>query len=90
MSKTGDGKWYSYQEKIPNDEIGYLITNYNNMVNRMSELINEVYLTELDKKREELAGKAEFQAMQAQINPLLYNTLDAVNSYTLLNKRFCF
>ncbi|HHY22834.1 MAG TPA: histidine kinase [Clostridiaceae bacterium] len=89
MSKTGDGKWYSYQEKIPNDEIGYLITNYNNMVNRMSELINEVYLTELDKKKEELARqKAEFQAMQAQINPhFLYNTLDAVNSYTLLNKK---
>jgi two-component system sensor histidine kinase YesM len=89
MSKTGDGKWYKYQDKIPNDEIGYLITNYNNMVSRMSELINKVYLTELDKKKEELARqKAEFQAMQAQINPhFLYNTLDAVNSYTLLDQK---
>jgi two-component system sensor histidine kinase YesM len=91
MSKTGGGKWYSYQEKIPKDEIGYLINNYNSMVNRISELINKVYLTELEKKKEELARQeAEFQAMQAQINPhFLYNTLEAVNSYTLLGQKDC-
>ncbi|MDD2504045.1 MAG: histidine kinase [Clostridia bacterium] len=89
MSKTGGGQWLTYQGKVPEDEIGYLITNYNNMVGRISELINEVYLTEIDKKKEEFARqKAEFQALQAQINPhFLYNTLDAINSYSLINEK---
>lgn len=89
MSKTGGGKWPIYRDKIPEDEIGYLISNYNNMVSRISELIDKVYLTELDRKQEELARqKAEFQALQAQINPhFLYNTLDAINSYSLVDEK---
>lgn len=57
-----------------NDEIGQLITHYNEMVGRVEELMQEQYL--LGQKRTE----AELMALQSQINPhFLYNTLDMIN-----------
>jgi two-component system sensor histidine kinase YesM len=53
------------------DEIGQLSRSFNQMVNRIKELIEEVYLTKIKKK------EAELDALQSQINPhFLYNTLD--------------
>ena len=56
------------------DEIGYLSHTFNEMVDRIDLLVNEVYQRELAQKT------AEMEALQAQINPhFLYNTLDAIN-----------
>ena len=56
------------------DEIGYLSHTFNEMVDRIDQLVNEVYRSELAQKT------AEMEALQAQINPhFLYNTLDAIN-----------
>ena len=56
------------------DEIGYLSHTFNDMVDRIDLLVNEVYQRELAQKT------AEMEALQAQINPhFLYNTLDAIN-----------
>lgn len=56
------------------DELGKLGRSFNKMVNRIDNLIKEVYQEELKLK------EAEIKALQAQINPhFLYNTLDCIN-----------
>jgi two-component system sensor histidine kinase YesM len=62
-------------------EIRSIIYSYEAMVKRLSQLTEEVYQSRLQSKEYELAGiRAEFQALQSQINPhFLYNTLDSIN-----------
>lgn len=56
------------------DEIGVLATNYNAMVNRINELIQQQQITA------EKLKISEVNALQAQINPhFLYNMLDMIN-----------
>lgn len=61
-------------EQPGTDEIGQLITHYNQMTDRVGELMEKQY--ELGKEKME----AELKALQSQINPhFLYNTLDMIN-----------
>ncbi len=61
-------------EKEYKDEIGQLMTHYNEMVDKMEVLMEEQY--ELGQEKIE----AELKALQSQINPhFLYNTLDMIN-----------
>lgn len=56
------------------DEIGQLTTTYNQMVNRINDLLYQIYHTELEKR------DAEFYALQAQIEPhFLYNILENIH-----------
>lgn len=56
------------------DEVGTLYEKFNQMMRRISELVQEVYESSNEKR------KAEIKALEAQINPhFLYNTLDTVN-----------
>ena len=56
------------------DEIGQLVTYYNEMVDKVDELIQEQYALGQEKTG------AELKALQSQINPhFLYNTLDMIN-----------
>ena len=55
---------------------------YNLMVTRLSELIERVYETEAAEKTIIERQKAEFQALQLQINPhFMYNTLETIVCY---------
>ena len=55
------------------DEIGKLAENFNEMLDRIENLKEQVVAEQEDKR------KYELQALQAQINPhFLYNTLDSI------------
>jgi two-component system, sensor histidine kinase YesM len=57
-----------------NDEFAFLISAYKKMVGQIKDLIDKLYVSELNKK------EAELKSLQSQINPhFLYNTLDSVN-----------
>ncbi len=62
------------------DEIGQMYRSYEQLANRMNQLIQEIYVKNLEKKDAELA------LLQTQINPhFLYNTLDSINWLALTN-----
>lgn len=62
------------------DEIGYLTTSYNSMIERIHDLINKINLVELMKK------EADYLVMQAQIKPhFLYNTLESIRMMAEIN-----
>jgi two-component system sensor histidine kinase YesM len=93
MRETEKGNWMSIETKPRADEIGGLIHSYNLMVSRLSEMIERVYDTELHNQKTQLElqdnqlerQKAEFQALQLQINPhFLYNTLETINCYAIV------
>jgi two-component system sensor histidine kinase YesM len=67
------------------DEFADLIDQYRNMMRQIRELIDKLYVSEMNKQKAELDAKnAELYALQAQINPhFLYNTLDSINLYAI-------
>ncbi|RIE02409.1 sensor histidine kinase [Cohnella faecalis] len=65
------------------DEIGQLTNGFNNMVQEINNLIEEVYETK-DRERE-----AELSTLQSQINPhFLYNTLELINMIALQKQQY--
>ncbi len=93
MRETEKGNWKSVVVKERHDEIGGLIHSYNLMVSRLSEMIEQVYEGELKNQKTVLElqdielerQRAEFQALQLQINPhFLYNTLETINCYAIV------
>ncbi len=57
------------------DEIGMFGQNFNDMLDRIEELVEQ------EKKTTYLLGQAKYHALQAQINPhFLYNTLETMSS----------
>lgn len=66
-----------------NDEITDLSYSFNNMIEKIDELIEEVYETKIREKDFKL------RALQAQINPhFLYNTLDGIRWIARKNKDY--
>lgn len=70
------------------DEIGELTNTFNNMVKRLLDLIQNVYLERIKRQEAEIRQKsAELGSLQNQINPhFLYNTLDTIRITAALNK----
>ncbi|OOP74797.1 two-component sensor histidine kinase [Clostridium beijerinckii] len=61
-------------ESNSEDEIGILINSFDKLIVRIKTLIQEVYKSEISKR------KYEMKALQAQINPhFLYNSLSLIN-----------
>jgi two-component system, sensor histidine kinase YesM len=82
MDNLGNGDFSSYFKLKRRDELGQLGYRFNQMIEKINELIQLVY-DEQSKKR-----KAEVTALQLQINPhFLYNTLESINSLARKNKQ---
>lgn len=63
------------------DEVGQLGRSFNAMVQRIKQLIDEVY------KKQLMLQEAEIRAIQAQFNPhFLYNALDSINWMARIHK----
>ncbi|MCA0756069.1 sensor histidine kinase [Paenibacillus sp. N4] len=62
------------------DEVGQLGNQFNRMIVRIDQLIQDIYLMETKKK------EAELHALQSQINPhFMYNTLESIRMAAELN-----
>lgn len=76
------------------DEIGRLGMSFNKMINKLDNLVNIVYASQLKEKEVELKllqaqirkREIELNALQAQINPhFIYNTLESLRRMADLN-----
>lgn len=75
MKKIQEGNTKLRIEEMRGDEIGELAKSFNEMLDKIETLISNEYETKL------LLHQAEYNALQAQINPhFLYNTLDTMSS----------
>ncbi|MFE0558569.1 sensor histidine kinase [Paenibacillus sp. NPDC058910] len=83
MRQTEQGRWIPLELPKREDELTEMMQRYNLMVTRLSELIERVYETELQQQKTIIERqKAEFQALQLQINPhFMYNTLETIVCY---------
>ncbi|GGP08544.1 putative two-component sensor kinase [Oceanobacillus neutriphilus] len=61
------------------DEIGNLIKQFGNMVNKLNDMIDQVYKSKIAQQ------EYEMKALQAQINPhFFYNSLSLINSKAIM------
>ncbi|MCK0473145.1 sensor histidine kinase [Halalkalibacter sp. APA_J-10(15)] len=68
------------------DEIGQLTSEFNHMSKKIKDLINDVYIANIQKKDLELKSKqAQLSALQSQINPhFLFNSLETIRMRSML------
>lgn len=84
--KTQNGIFEKIDDKnIDNDEVGALVTGYNAAVDKIDNLINEVYqkkLTIMEYEKEK--NKAEYIALVNQINPhFIFNSLEMLRMHSI-------
>lgn len=70
------------------DEIGQLTSEFNRMSKRINELINDVYVVNIQKKDLDLQRKqAQLSALQSQINPhFLFNALETIRMRSIIKQ----
>ncbi|MCT8139254.1 histidine kinase [Anaerobacillus sp. CMMVII] len=88
MKKMEQGEWERIKALHGEDEISSVVKSYNKMVERVSNLIEDLYKSQLKNKTVQIEKqRIELQALQSQINPhFLHNTLETMNAYAILNE----
>jgi len=77
-------------ERVPynqeRDEVGELAVEFNRMSTRIENLINDVYVSEIQKKELELRQRqAQLYALHSQINPhFLFNALESIRMRSMM------
>jgi len=86
MKRVHKNNFQSFIEVRGKDEIAQLGEMFNLMVQRLGQLISEVYQAEIDRKEQALRTKeAELYALQTQINPhFLFNVLNMIRGKLLM------
>lgn len=80
MKKIEKGQYEIIENNTDVLELKSLVDSYNNMVIKIRDLIEKVYVADIKQK------KAKLMALQTQINPhMLYNTLEAVRMKAIVN-----
>lgn len=80
MKRVQEGDFNVQFQVKRRDEIGQLGSQFNRMIIRIDELIQDIYGMETKKK------EAELHALQSQINPhFMYNTLESIRMAAELN-----
>ena len=75
FSKVENGNLNVRLAHMSGDEFGYLFDHFNEMVVKLNELIDQMYMQKL------LTQRAELKQLQTQINPhFLYNSLFIINT----------
>lgn len=83
MVLVENGEFNTRMENISNDELGRLSSGFNQMVERIEQLVNDNYEMGLRK------NEADMIALVRQIDPhFLYNTLEMINMMALENRQF--
>ncbi len=80
MKIAESGDFGTHVQVESHDEIGMLAESYNSLLDKINELIQEVYVEKIT------ASEMELQMLQSQINPhFLYNTLESISMMATLN-----
>lgn len=80
MSLTEDGDFDVNIDINSKDEIGMLADSFNSMIEKINNLIHEVYINKIKQ------GELEIQMLQSQINPhFIYNTLESISMMATIN-----
>ena len=79
MNKVADGEFHHRIPVETNDEIGQIAEDFNVLIGRIDELVNDSV------RRETLQKDTELKALQFQINPhFIYNTIDTLRMRLIL------
>lgn len=86
MKKVKSQNFETIPYEDARDEIGQLTMEFNRMTETIHNLINEVYVADIQKKDLELKRQqAQLHALHSQINPhFLFNTLESVRMRSLI------
>lgn len=86
MKKVRDQKFNKIEDLDSRDEIGQLMMEFNRMTDRISSLINDVYVADiLNKDLEIKQQQAKLNALHSQINPhFLFNALETIRMRSLI------
>jgi len=85
MKRVEIGDFSGKVEVKTQDEIGLLTHGFNKMVERLSELLNEIYFSRLRETEMSLRQKeTELKVLQSQMNPhFFYNFLDTIRGMAM-------
>lgn len=80
------GGLYTLSEISGSDEISELLLSYNDMADRLNNLIDNEYKNKLIKQESDLARqRAELLALHSQINPhFLFNALESIRMHSVI------